>query len=86
MQIKLFKLKYILLFILLVNANIAEARKIPGTNLDEKSLPLTIIKRKVPLMSLEKLLEENNEINNYIGMYTQDYTQKINGILFIKNG
>lgn len=69
MKIKPIKLKYILLFILLVNTSIVEARKIPGTNLNEKSLPLTIIKRKAPLLSLEKLLEENNKINDYIGMY-----------------
>jgi hypothetical protein len=56
-KIKFMKLGYIFLFVLLVNVSIAEARKIPGTNLDEKPLPLTIIKRKVPLMSLEKLLD-----------------------------
>jgi hypothetical protein len=85
MKIKLIKLKYIFLFSLLVNTNIAEATKIPGTNLDEKSLPLTIIKRKAPLLSLEKLLEENNKINDYIGMYPPRlYSENQRNIIYKK--
>ena len=84
-KIKFMKLGYIFLFVLLVNVSIAEARKIPGTNLDEKPLPITIIKRKVPLMSLEKLLEENNEINNYIGMYPPRlYSENQRNIIYKK--
>ncbi len=56
--------------------NVDNPHKVPGTNLDQKSFALTIIKRPVPSRTLDELLQEMGGMNKYIGAYPPHLTSE----------